>query len=68
MMAWCATELGTPLKIQKKSKKIKNQKKYLFFENHKNRNNVKKLFYFNFLNFLSYEEHFQITPNFLTSR
>jgi hypothetical protein len=30
MMAWCATELGAPLKIQKKlkiEKKIKNRKK-----------------------------------------
>jgi hypothetical protein len=49
-------------------KKLKIEKKPIFFENHKNRNNVKKLLYFNFLRILSYEEHFQITPNFLTSR
>jgi hypothetical protein len=50
-------------------KKIKNRKKKpMFFENHKNQNNVKKLLYFNFLRILSHEKHFQITPNFLTSR
>jgi hypothetical protein len=52
----------------KNSKKIKNSKKPFFKKNHKNRNNVKKLLYFNFLRILSHEEHFQITPNFLTSR
>jgi hypothetical protein len=55
------------LKIQKIQKIIikKKQKK---IENHKNQNNVKKLLYFNFLRILSHKEHFQITPNFLTSR
>jgi hypothetical protein len=48
-------------------KKLKIEKN-IFFENHKNRNNVKKLLYFNFLRILSHEEHFQITPNFLTFR
>jgi hypothetical protein len=33
MMAWCATEIGAPLKIQKNSKKIENR--FFFFENHK---------------------------------
>jgi hypothetical protein len=49
-------------------KKLKIKKKPIFFENHKNQNNMKKLLYFNFLRILSHEEHFQITPNFLTSR
>jgi hypothetical protein len=49
-------------------KKLKIDKKTIFFENHKNQNNVKKLLYFNFLRILSHEEYFQITPNFLTSR
>jgi hypothetical protein len=44
----------------KNSKKIKKSKKTkFFFENHKNRNNVKKLLYFNFLRILSYEEYFE---------
>jgi hypothetical protein len=53
-------------KISKNNLKI--EKNQFFFENHKNRNNVKKLLYLNFLRILSHEEHFQITPNFLTSR
>jgi hypothetical protein len=65
MSTRCATEIGAPLKIQKK---LKIKKIFFFFENHKNRNNVKKLFYFNFFRILSHEEHIQITPNFLTSR
>jgi hypothetical protein len=50
-------------KNSKTIKNTKNTKKK--FENHKN---MKKLLYFNFLRILAYEEHFQITPNFLTSR
>jgi hypothetical protein len=61
-IAICATNAN--LKIQKKLKIGKNH----FFENHKNQNNLKKLSYFNFFRILSHEEHFQITPNFLTSR
>jgi hypothetical protein len=51
-----------PLRFENSKKTKKNS------ENHKNQNNVKKLLYFNFLRILSYEEDFQITPNFLTSR
>jgi hypothetical protein len=49
-------------------KKLKIKKKTIFFENHKNQNNVKKRLFFNFLKILSHEEYFQITPNFLTFR
>jgi hypothetical protein len=60
MSTRCATEIGAPQKIQKNLKIEKN----IFFENHKNQNNVKKLFYFNFFRILSHEEHIQITiPN-----
>jgi hypothetical protein len=65
MSTRCATEIGAPQKIQKN---LKIEKNIIIFENHKNQNNVKKLFYFNFFRILSYEEHIQITPNFLTSR
>jgi hypothetical protein len=53
---------------KKNQKNLKIEKNQFFFENHKNQKNMKKLFYFNFLRILSHEEHFQITPNFLTSR
>jgi hypothetical protein len=65
-MGWCATgkqpcaagNLVCALRVRfENSKKIKN-KKPIFFENYKNRNNVKKLLYFNFLRILSHEEYF----------
>jgi hypothetical protein len=55
----CATshKKYAPLRFEN-SKKLKIKKNNFFFENYKNRNNVKKLLYFNFLRILSHEKHF----------